>query len=181
MAKFNFTAYMLDIAIKSKDIVHIENDPANKRFFRTSSVINLEEVIEQLPRFKGYVLVIEDNCEGNYSSNNTVTFLDNQVCSFFILRKADLLNAEDRGDELRTAETMMRKIISRMRRDWINDNNLKSDLGLRNVDFGTVSYFSFGPVLDNCYGVHCSFINPTLQNYAFNANDWIEDGQPVES
>jgi hypothetical protein len=174
MSKFNFTAYMLDIAIKSKDVAHVESDQENKRFFRSSSVTNLEEIIEQLPRFKGYAIVVEDNCEGSYSSNNTVTFLDRQICSFFLLRKAELLNAEDRGDELRASESVMRKIIARMRRDWMNDNNLKSDIGLRNVDFGTISYFSFGPVLDNCYGVHCSFVNPTLQDTKFNPDDWTD-------
>jgi len=172
MAKFNFTEYIHQLAIKLKDIGHIDNDPDHRRFFRASSLRNIEEIIQQLPQFNGFAIVVEDNQEGNYYMNGSNFILDKQLCSFFVLKKAVLLDAKDSGDQKRAAEIIMRKIISKIRRDYSTDNADTTQIGLRNIDWGSLSYFSFGPVLDNCYGVYCSFVNPTHMDYRYDAADW---------
>lgn len=174
MAKFNFTEYMHQLAIKLKDVAHIDDDPAHKRFFRASSLQNIEEIIQSLPEFNGFAIVVEDNEEGNYNMNGSNYILDRQLCSFFIVKKAVLLDAKDRGDQIRAAEVIMRKIISKLRRDYNTDNAGETQIGLRNIEWNSLSYFSFGPVLDNCYGVYCSFTNPTHMDYRYDAADWTE-------
>jgi hypothetical protein len=173
MSKFNFTGYIHDIATKLKDVAHVDNDSARQRFYRVSSIQALEEFIQTLPEFKGFALAVEDNEEGNYLLNGAGTLFDDQHCGFFLLTKAKLMNAEDRGDKIREAELVMRKILSKIRKDYHTDNQLKSDIGLKTLDWNTVHYFSFGPVLDNCYGVYCNFILPTIQNFIYNEGDWL--------
>jgi hypothetical protein len=163
---------MLNIAIKLKDIAHIEEDAEHRRFFRASSITNLEEVIQALPEFNGFALVVEDNQEGNYLLNGSGVIFDNQMCGFFLLTKANNLDAADRGSKIRAAEAIMRKIIAKMRIDYHSDNQAKTFIGLRNIDWSTLRYFSFGPVLDNCYGVYCNFAIPDIQNTTYDATDW---------
>lgn len=174
MSKFNFTEYMHNVAVNLKEVSHIDDDPNNHRFFRASSVANVEEIIQALPEFKGFALVVEDNEEGNYMHNTSGTIFDNQMCGFFMLSKAANLDAVDRGLKIKHAELVMRKIISKLRKDYNTDNAGKTDIGLRNIDWDSLRYFSFGPVIDNCYGVYCNFGNPTLQTYIFNTDDWNE-------
>jgi len=173
MSKFNFTQYMHDIAVLSKDIAHVDDDKHHNRFYRTSGIQNLEEVIEKLPEFKGFALAVEDNQEGNYMMNGSGSLFDAQMCGFFLLTKAQNLSAEDRGDKIAHAELIMRKVLSKMRKDYNADNAGKTDfVGIRNMDWSSLHYFSFGPVLDNCYGVYCNFVIKSCQTTIYEPNDW---------
>lgn len=174
MSKFNFTEYMHGLAVKSKDVAHVDGDPANNRFFLTSGISNLEEVIEKLPEYNGFALAVEDNQEGNYIDNGSGTLNDGQMCGFFLLIKASNLNAKDRGDKIRSAELSMRKLLSKIRKDYNTDNQGTTKIGLHNIDWSGLHYFTFGPVLDNCYGIYCNFVVTTQQTYTYNAADWNE-------
>jgi hypothetical protein len=174
MPKLNFTQYLHDLAVKAKYIGHIDDDPDNRRFFCASSINNLEEIIQNLPEFKGFALAVEDNQEGNYNMNGSATLFDKQLCGFFILSKANNLDAIDRGVKIRSCEAILRKVIAYIKKDYFTDNANKTNIGLRNIDWDSLNYFSFGPVLDNCYGVFCAFVNPTVQNTVYDTNDYNE-------
>jgi hypothetical protein len=161
---------MRNIAINSVDIGHIEGDEDNNRFFRVASIMTVDEIINNLSIMKEFSLVVEDNAEGGLIDNNSI--MDKPIHTFFLLKKVEQDNADDREAAKQQCKSVMFKILSRMRRDWISDNEGKTEIGVRNIEFGQWTYQTFGPILNNCIGISVSFIAPNSVNTAYNGNDW---------
>jgi hypothetical protein len=172
MPDFDFTGYMRDVAINLKDIGHIENDDANKRFYRVSSLTAIEEIITSLSILNEFVLVVEDNAEGGLMDANSI--MDRQICSWFLLKKVELNDAEAREQAKKQCKATMIKILKRLRRDYISDNKGETNIGLRNAEFDRWTYTTFGPILDNCIGIHVAFTNPNTLNTVYDGNDWLD-------
>jgi hypothetical protein len=170
MNNFDFTGYMRNIAINLKDIGHIEDDDSNKRFYRISGLDKMQEVVDNFSNLPQFVMIIEDNAEGGMVNNNGL--FDKTLCSFFLMKKAELNDADDREDIKNDCISAMRKILSRIRRDYYSDNVGDTDLGIRNVDFNSWQYSTFGPILNTCYGIHIVFTTGNSINTEYDGADW---------
>ncbi|MEI6853115.1 MAG: hypothetical protein WCL06_09740, partial [Bacteroidota bacterium] len=74
---FDFTSYMENVAIKNKEIAHVP-ESAEKRFFRISSIVNLEEILANITNVGGTCLTVEDNLMGRLIDQNSDNYLDDQ-------------------------------------------------------------------------------------------------------
>lgn len=170
---FDFTAYMRQIATKLKEIQHVEGDVKKTRFYRVASLDTLDEMLQKINEAGRFNILVEDNAEGALVQGNALH--DKQICSFFVFQKADLNNAADRERVKKECKTVMIKILSKIYADHLTDNNqpATNQIGLRNADFNSWQYNSFGPVLNNYYGVHTAFSVLNSINVKYNPNDWI--------
>lgn len=168
----NLTPYLKDIAIKLKDIGHIDNDPANKHFYLVSSTSNLKDIVENITILGGLNMVVEDNLEGRLRQNESSHMFDVPYCSFFLLKKAKILDMESRSQVLTELDAAITKILSKMRLDYYTDYEETTNHGLRNIDWNSCSYFTFGPVLDGWFGLHFSFVLLHPVKFKYDADDW---------
>lgn len=176
---FNYTAYMLDIAIRLLDIAHVEGDESLRHYFRISSLTNIEELLQCINTAAYPALIVEDMRIGRYIDNSSEDLLDNQSYSFIICKPVTLTDYAERETVIKECEAIYKKIISRMLRDRKNDykqGTIKT--GLRNFDANSIYYQTVGPIGDNCIGIMVSFsmLNPLAQDLVYNAKDW-NDGQ----
>ena len=58
--KFDFVAYMRDVAINLKAIQHVEDDEKNKAFYRVSSLSKLDELLQNLTGMKLPAIMVND-------------------------------------------------------------------------------------------------------------------------
>lgn len=166
---FDFTTYIETLATQLNDIAH---SPTNKRFYLASNTQSIEEILANITNLRGLILVAEDNLEGSLVENPSLATFDRQLCSFFLMKKADDMKMSSRREILAEFDTVISKIIARLRRDYYTDNEGTTNTGLRNIEWNSLSYFTFGPVLSNMYGMHVSFTMLHQVKFTFDANDW---------
>jgi len=173
MSSFDFTSYARNIATNLKDIQHVEGDTKKTRFYRVASLDKLDEVLQRITEFKNFNILVEDNEEGNMVHGNALN--DKQICSFFIVQKAKINDAADRERVIKECKAVMLKILAKVYADHITDsgNDINHQIGLRNVDFNSWQYNTFGPVIDNYYGVHTAFFVLNPISVKLNPDDWI--------
>lgn len=172
MAKLDFTAYMEALATSLKDVAHVPGDNKNKHYYTVSDYQSLEGLIKSFTSVSGTNIVAEDNAEGMYGETNGQYVYDNMNCSFFVIKTAKQLDAADRKAVKDECKAVMQKILSKIRRDHLTDAEGSTNIGLRNLDMGSIHYFTFGPVLNNSYGVHCTFIVQQSGDVKYNSEDW---------
>lgn len=174
MAKFDFSTYMKNVAVSLKEIAHVDGDSKNKRFYRVSSLQALEELITTLRSMGSINLAIEDNLDGGLSESKGQFVEDKQLYSFLVLQKSEALDMDARKLVIDTCEVVVKKILSKLRHNHLTDCELETNYGLSDFDVDSVNYFSFGPVLNSCYGVHCTFTVGNNASIKYNAEDWNE-------
>jgi len=175
---FDFTGYMKTIAEKLKEIKHSDT-AKEKKFFRISSVMNLDEMLPTFTTSGSPCLMVEDNDVGRYQeADGSQSYLDNQSYSFVILKHCAQLDASDREQIKKDCKAMMKKIISKFKKDKYYDQTHPGEVrtGMRDFDIASVFYQSLGPVGDNYYGilVQFSMLEPANKDLVFNPLDWID-------
>jgi hypothetical protein len=163
---------MRNIAINCKDIAHIKDDDSNRRFYRISSLFALEEIINNISSMDEFVLFVEDTEEGGLAFANSL--FDKKICSWGLLKKVGVNDADSREEAKKAMKATMLKIIARIRRDFMSDNAGETDLGIRNIEFDRWTYSTFGPVLDNCIGLSVAFLTSNPLTEAYNGDDWAD-------
>jgi hypothetical protein len=171
---FDFTNYMRGIATKLKDIQHVEGDKKNCRFYKIQEIEGWASVIQSIQDLNKINILVEDNAEGRLTYGNSIH--DVQVCTFFIVQKVKILDADDRERIKDDCKRIMIKILSKIYKDHLADNQKAMHLrtGLANVDFDSWQYDTFGPVFDHYYGIQVVFSVTNGLNVKFNQDDWIE-------
>lgn len=172
MAKLDFTAYMETLATSLKDVAHVPGDKKNKRFYTVSDYQSLEDLIKSFTTVSGINIVAEDNAEGIYGETKGQYVYDDMNCSFFVIKSASQLDSDNRKAVKDECKAVMQKILSKIRRDHLTDAEGSTNIGLRNLDINSIHYFTFGPVLNNSYGVHCTFVVQQNGNIKYNPEDW---------
>lgn len=169
---FKIVDYMCDCAIRLKSIGHTEHDP---RFFRCSSIANLEELLQSTTAGSPCV-VVTDSPEGRLEDGDSDNVQDRQFYSFAVFAHVDAGDFSKREDSIKLTKAVAFKILSKMKRDKKYEN-LGSygfpRVGLRNLDLGSVSYTTVGPFGDNFWGTDVSFTILNKPDLMYNAEDWL--------
>jgi len=180
---FDFTGYMEWIA---EMLLEVQHDPEAKerKFFRISSVMNLDEMVEHFTNAGSPCIMVEDNRIGRFMDANSDNYLDIQSYSFLVLKYCKVMDAKDRETAKNDTLALVKKIISRMKRDKRDDlTGGFTKSGLQNFDLNSVTYQTIGPIGDNYYGtlVQFSMLNPVNSEIAFKADDWMDRGYLLNS
>lgn len=173
---FDFTAYMKGIAETLKDIRHSDSS-SEKRFFRISSVMNIDEMLQNFTTAGSACIMVEDNRTGRYQeAGGSMSYLDNQSYSFLIMKHCEQFDAESREQVKKDCEAIMKKIISKFKKDKAYDLQHPGETrtGMRDFNMSTIYYQTIGPVGDNYYGMLVQFarLEPVNADLVYNDNDW---------
>ncbi len=173
---YNHVDYMRAIATNLVSIQHVEGDDAQKHFFRVSSMMNMDELIQNLTGAGGYALIVEDIRMGKFIDNDSENLLDNKSCVFMLVKQADIADAASRETAQKDCEIECMKIFSKMFKDKRNDQRPEfPKTGLRNLDRNSIYYQTVGPLGDNFFGMMYTFniAPPLASKIVYNANDWL--------
>jgi len=173
---FDFTAYMKGIAETLKEIRHNDNS-GQKRFFRISSVMNIDEMLQNFTNAGTPCLMVEDNRTGRYQeADSSMSYMDNQSYSFLIIKHCDHFDAESREQVKKDCEAIMKKIISKFKKDKQYDLQHPGETrtGMRDFNMSTIYYQTIGPVGDNYYGMLVQFamLEPVNKDLVYDDDDW---------
>jgi hypothetical protein len=172
MNQFDFEDYMHSIARELASIGHIDNNEAGKRFYRVSSTSNIEEILQNIPNISGLNLAVEDNSDGSLIETGSAFIYNRQICSYFLLKKADINDMDARNKVKAELEEANMDIVSRIRRDYNSDHAFETEIGLRNIEWNSFAFFTFGPVFDGLLGLHCMFTLLHPVKLTYNADKW---------
>jgi len=156
--------YTKDIAIRLKEISHVENTP-QKSFFRVKTVANFEEVLTNLRYVKFPALVLLYDDSGQISGRNIDFTLNEKNFTWFIIKKANANDFDAQDYINRDIDILWKKIFSKVKRDVrYNKCTISVDL----------DYFPVGPIADNIFGRGYNMSFADDNNYAYNELDWNE-------
>lgn len=176
MRQFNFLNYMKDVAERLPEIAHVDNDRRRKAFYRAKSILNVDELLQNLTGSPDMVLVVEDSRMGRRYAPRTSTKLNRQTYTFAVMKRQpkaqDLAADEICLDEI---EAVVRKIESKLDHDCFYDQchpggelyglrDLASDEGYNETDF------TLGP--GSYIGIIVSFAVEQSANIRYNESDW---------
>ncbi len=168
--EFNFTEYMRDIAIKLKDIAHTAE---TKKFHRISSIAKLEELLSSSSNAGYPALIVVDNREGRYLDRNSDNLLDSRYYSFYVIKNVANQDIAGREAAIKECETIIKKILGKFFNDMANDNRgIQPQTGLRNLNRDSITYYTIGPIGDNCFGIQVTFTMLQPTGIKYNADDW---------
>ena len=170
----DYIAYMENIARKLKAIGH---DPVNgkTRFFRVRSIVDLDELQQNLTGDCDPCIVAEDNHQGRFNDSGSESITDEITYSFMILKRAKLNDFAAEQTVKKDCHRLFLKIAGRMRRDSRGD--FRGDIpstGMKHLVTGSFYHQSVGPVSDNFFGtlVTFSILIPTANDLKYDAQDW---------
>ena len=170
MTKFNLTDYLLDVAERLIDLQHTD---ANNRFSRVSSVIGLEEYLSNMTFNTGWQLIAVDTRSGRFDDGSASdNLIDSQLYTFYLVKAIELHNFDARQQLIKDCEAIVKKILSKMfydKREGLN--------GLLDLQRGSVSYDTIGPIGNNCHGLMVFFTVLDATNIAYDANDWLDGSE----
>jgi len=166
---FNFNSFMLDIAVRLREIQHSEIAPA---FHRITNLASLEEMLQNMQVVNGFQLIIEDVDEGSFLENDSA-LLDNSMHRFYVVKHVDSMNWDKKEEAKKQCKNVAKKIISKIRYNNLSDNRYETNYGLKNLDRNSFMYFSIGPLLDNFWGIEISFNLTQPSNVKYDESDWL--------
>ena len=174
--EFNFTTYMRTIARQLIAIAWDPEDTDAKKFFRISSVVNMDELIQSLSGAASPCIVVEDTRVGRLMDRGSLNFLNNQSYTFMVLVQGETGNAEENEACKDTAWDITKAILSRFMKDYHSDQRppVVTKTGMRNIDWESISYQSVGPYGDSFFGIMVQFtmLNPINKQLVYNENEW---------
>lgn len=168
---FDFVTYMRDCATRLKSIGNTE---ANEHFFRCSGIANMEELLGSASA-QSPLLMVTDNPEGRLEDNDSDHVLDRQLFTFTVLTHVNSSDFGEREDAIKLTKAIAFKILGKMKRDKRKEGMRQISIGLRDLELGSITYNTIGPLGDNYYGTDVSFTILNKPDLAYDANDWTED------
>lgn len=170
MANFNFTEYMLDIAVRLKELQHTDDD---KHYSRVSSLPGMEEYLSNMTFNSGWQLIVVDTRtgqfdDGSYSDN----LIDRQLYSFYLVKSVYTHDFDAREQLIKDAEDILKKILSKFFNDKRNDLN-----GLLDLQRSSITYDTIGPIGNDCHGLMVHFILLNASDIAYSETDWLDDSE----
>ena len=171
MAEYNHIAYMLEVAEKSKDILHTTSKP---HFHRISGLVMLEEFLANISNIApGFHLLAEEDLNGQFIGDDNP--LDRSNYMFFIVKQVKPEDHNARQQVKRDCKAVIKKIVGRMRKHWREAQKVGDDAyGLRNFDTENILYQTIGPIGDNCFGIECRFSIIEKAGTTYDNADWNE-------
>lgn len=171
---FDFTAYMKGVAEKLKDLATTSSRP---NFSRVSSISKLEEFLQQQTTIAETVLIVMDNRTGKLSNfTKSENIYDDQFHSFFIVKHVELNNFDEREEKIIACIAILFKIIARMHKHKRDDHQKNNENGLADLDVGSFTYDTIGPIGDGFHGISANFtiMDPAQKKLVYDSDDWNE-------
>lgn len=170
--QFNLVYYMLDVAIRLKDVGHTTDRPA---FARIKGITALEEFL-MLNNIADTCLLPIDNLTGRFNndSGDSDNLLDRMFNHFYILKRVNHGDYDDQQAKIEACKQILYKITAKMKLDRFE--HLMNDGELAELILGSFTYDTIGPIGDNYHGLSVSFelINNLFDSLQYDANEWIE-------
>lgn len=173
MTSFDFVAYMELLATGLKSLKH--DADGQKHFYRVSSLVALDELLQGLNQAQFPALCVIDAPEGRFTDRDSSNLLDVQYYYFFVLQKADIDDAASRQLAISESRVIVRQLFGKMFRDRHNEQinpSLLPTYGLANLNRDSISYRAVGPIADNCYGLWASFTVTNSAGITYVDTDW---------
>lgn len=163
--QFNFITYMRDCATRLKAIGHTEQTP---KFFRISSLAQLDELLSMISDIGYPALLIHDNMDGAIGDRSTSNnYLDIPNYTFYVVEHVSLNDHDAKQQVITNCKNIGLKILAKMKHDKLDLNQ-----GLTFLQFDNIPYQTIGPIGDNCHGVMFTISVPNQAQITYNADDW---------
>jgi hypothetical protein len=170
MANFNFTEYMLDIAVRLIELQHSDDD---KHYSRVSSLPGMEEYLSNMTFNSGWQLIVVDNRTGQFDDGSfSDNLIDRQLYSFYLVKSVETNDFDAREELIKEAETILKKILSKFFYDKRN-----SLYGLLDLQRSSITYDTIGPIGNDCHGLMVHFTLLNASDIAYSENDWISESE----
>ena len=168
--KFDIVAFMENAARCRNSVKHTDTE---KHFFRISGLQAMDEVLQSMGEARFPAILVEDELDGQFIDNNSDNVLDMRNFIFYVEKQVRSVDMDDREDIIRECNVICRHILSLMFR-YKSEEGKKNlnDSGLRYLDRSSVSYFTIGPVGDNCFGIACGFQILDTPDVRFDESAW---------
>lgn len=156
MASFDFVQYIKDLAAKHKDILH--DDQNNMRFYKMTSLSDMEGVLTNLLTAVTPAIGINDTLEGRVFNNNADRTIDRQLYTFYIFGRSPLFDHTERKIITRKCKEIAVDFAQRIIHDHHSDFSLQTSLGLRHLDVESFTYRTMGNLPDGLLAIIVSFV-----------------------
>lgn len=176
MTTFDFIPYMQKLAEELPEIGHVASDKRRCAFYRTKSILNVDELTQNLTAAPDVVMVIEDSRMGRKYAYATSQNIRRRSYTFAILKRQPKTNSLALDEAaLDAVEAIVKKIESRINHDSFYDQtNPGSDInGLRDLvsaEGYSETDFTLGP--GSFIGIIVSFAIEDKAGLVYNASDW---------
>lgn len=168
--KFDIVTFMENAARWCTLIGHTDTE---KHFYRISGIQALEEVLQNLGDGFSPALLVEDELEGQLVDNTSDNVLDARSFMFYVAKPVATQDMSDREDVIRDCHLIVRQILALMFKYRMADRKTgNNQYGLRNLDRSSISYFTIGPIGDNCFGMACGFQITDQPDIKFDEELW---------
>jgi len=162
----NFYAYFKDLSERNKVVLH--NDATHKAFFT-----NVEEFLDAQGNNKvKYPAVVMDNIEGYLTGSSDDGAVDRQETGILVVEQVTKIDnfllqqqAQDRMKALAIS------FVKRMKHD-VERCEPRAIKLLQDFNATNIKYKVYGPVFDNCFGVHLSFKPEQTISLDYDETEW---------
>ncbi len=163
MSDFNFASYVKTLASQHKDILHSDQNP---RFYKMTSLSQMEGVLTSLLTAKTPAIGINDTLEGRVFNNNADRTIDRQLYTFYVFGRASLFDHTERKNVTAACKSIAVDFSQRIIADHQSDFALSTSHGLRHLDVESFTYRTMGNLPDGLLAVVVSFVidAPFLKN-----------------
>lgn len=162
--EYNHEQYMEAIATNIKDISH---SPTRPRFFISLGLSGVDGLLNSLTRADYPCLVAEKGPDKRLLDNLSDNRMYQPFFSAFVLLKAEPGNEQSARQARDAAEVIAEKIIGKMLKDSVNQQN-----GLDVLNEGSIRIQGVGPLGDNAHGVMFSFTIKQPAKFYYDTDDW---------
>ena len=167
MSTFDFIPYMRTLATNLKELRHTTTDT---HFTRIMSLAEMEEFLASSRSLTGAQLVVLDKPSGRLDdSSQSDNLIDRRFFTYYVLKKVANADYDEAETVKKAAESIARKIMSRMFRDKRANTN-----GLLDLQRSSFYYDAIGPIAHGYFGVMVSFSIYNSARIVYTANDWLD-------
>lgn len=162
--EYNHEEYMEAIATNLKAISHSESQP---RFFISLGLSAVDGLLNSLTRAHYPCIVAEKGPDKRLLDNLSDNRVYQPFFSAFVLVKAEAGNEQSARQARDAAEVIAEKIVGKMLKDSINQQN-----GLDVLNEASIRIQGVGPLGDNAHGVMLSFTIKQPAKFYYDTDDW---------
>ncbi len=162
---FDAKTYFSNIANTLKRIAEGKGED---HFTSITGIHEMEGFLTKRQSLQGFQLVYVDNVQGKYIDNKSDNIINKRFHTFFVLINAPDSTYASKGGATDQCLAVVDSIISKMRYDRKNYNNM-----MERLDVSSIQYNQVGPIGQGWHGVSVAFFildNPG--NIMYDADDW---------
>lgn len=154
------------LAEKLKELRHKATD---KHFQRASSIMMMEEFLQNMRSATGYQLIAIAHENGRYIDKDSDNLLDQPYYSFYVMKNVEHGDNDAKQQAIKDCKKVAKKILSKIFYDKRNELN-----GLEYLNRDGITYNQAGPYAHNWFGINYNFTLLDAAAITYSAADWDE-------